>query len=255
MLTGTEIAIAGLAALAAGLVNALAGGGTLITFPVLIALGVPPVAANVTSTVALCPGYLGGAVAQRNDLKGQEQRLLLLIPAAVIGGLLGAALLLFSNAEIFRVLVPFLILFGCALLVLQDRVRDWIRHSFDGKDQGKCDRKPGIVLVTLASVYGGYFGPGLSVIVLAVLGITWDDSLTRLNALKQCIAFAANTAAAVFFIFSGPVLWNFAMVMAAGALTGGAIGGKIVGRIDQSQLRWVVVGIGTIVGIVLLLSL
>ncbi len=254
MLTGTEIAIAGLAAVAAGLVNALAGGGTLITFPALIALGVPPVAANVTNTVALCPGYLGGALAQRSDLMGQRRRLHLLIPAALIGGLAGAVILLATSTEIFRVLVPFLILLGCLLLAVQDRVRDWIRRRTEPV-KGTGNEGLAIVTVSLASVYGGYFGPGLSVIVLAVLGISYDDSLTRLNALKQCIALAANTAAAVFFIFSGSVVWAFAVVMAAGALCGGAMGGKIAGRIDPSQLRWAVVGIGTVVGIVLLVRL
>ena len=255
MLTGTEIAIVGLAAVAAGLVNALAGGGTLITFPSLIALGIPPVAANVTNTVALCPGYLGGALAQRRELKGQRRRLLILIPAALMGGLAGAVILLITSAEIFRVLVPFLILLGCVVLAVQDRVREWIRRRTESAGKETRNNGLAIVPVTLASVYGGYFGPGLGVIVLAVLGTSYDDSLTRLNALKQCIALAANVAAAVFFIFSGAVVWGFAIIMAAGALVGGALGGKIAGRIDPSQLRWVVVATGTVVGVVLLVRL
>jgi uncharacterized membrane protein YfcA len=255
MLTGTEIAIAGLAALVAGLVNALAGGGTLITFPALIALGVPPVVANVTNTVALSPGYLGGVLAQRRDLNGQGRRLLILVPAAVTGGFAGAVILLFTNAEIFRAIVPFLILLGCALIVVQDRIRNWIRHRSEETDKGTGDGWLGTVSVTLASVYGGYFGAGLSVIVLAVLGLSYDESLTRLNALKQCIALAANAAAAVFFIFSGSVLWVFAVVMAVGALAGGVIGGKVAGRIDPSRFRWVVAGIGVVVSIALLLML
>ena len=201
MLTGTEIAVAGVAAVAAGLVNALAGGGTLIAFPVLIGLGVPPVAAKISSTVSLCPGYLGGALTQRTDLKGQSHRALILLPAAIIGGLAGAILLLFTSPGIFQILVPFLILLGCLFLAVQDHVRNWIRRRSEDGKTGTGDGRIGIVPVTLASVYGGYFGAGMSVIVLAVLGISYDDSLTRLNALKQCIALAANTAAAVFLFF------------------------------------------------------
>jgi uncharacterized membrane protein YfcA len=255
MLTGTEIAFAGLAALAAGLVNALAGGGTLITFPALIALGVPPVAANVTNTVALSPGYLGGALTQRSDLNGQGRRLLLLVPAAVIGGFAGAGILLFTSAEIFQEIVPFLILLGCVLVVVQDWVRDWARHRSRETVKGTGDSRLGTLSVTLASVYGGYFGAGLSVIVLAALGLSYDDSLTRLNALKQCLALAANTAAAVVFVFSGSVVWVFAVVMAIGALAGGATGGMIAWRIAPSKLRWIVAGIGILVVIVLLVRL
>ena len=130
MLSGTELALAGLAAAAAGMVNALAGGGTLISFPALVALGVPEVVANITNTVALCPGYLGGALAQKKDLAGQRKRLLMLIPAGIIGGLVGGILLLYISAQVFHILVPFLILLAAALLAVQDRVRDWIRRAY-----------------------------------------------------------------------------------------------------------------------------
>jgi uncharacterized membrane protein YfcA len=255
MLTGAEIVIAGLAAAAAGFVNALAGGGTLISFPALLMLGVPPVAANVTNTVALSPGYLGGVLAQRSDLDGQGKRLILLVPAAIIGGFVGAIILLFVSPAIFPVIVPFLILFGCFLLIIQERIRTWIRNRPEPTGSYAGDDRFSPLPVTLASIYGGYFGAGISVVVLGVLGISYDDSLTRLNALKQCIALAANTAAAVLFVFSGPVIWSYTLVMAAGALAGGVIGGKIAGSIDPAMLRWVVVGVGTVVGVVLLIRL
>src|SRR5208337_3028527 len=127
MLSGSEVVIAGLAALAAGMVNAIAGGGTLISFPTLVALGVPDVVANITNTVALCPGYFGGALAQRKDLVGQKKRLIMLVPAGIIGGLTGGMLLLYVSKQTFHLLVPFLILLGAALLVIQDWVRTWIR--------------------------------------------------------------------------------------------------------------------------------
>ena len=254
MLSGSEIAIAGLAALAAGLINSLAGGGTLISFPALVVLGIPEVAANVTNTVALCPGYFGGAIAQREDLRGQGRRLWLLLPAGIIGGIAGAILLLYISGDMFRIIVPFLILLASVLLAVQDRIREWIkRHA------GTSLNKEGITNATLpvglAAVYGGYFGAGLSVITLAVLGLFFDDTLTRLNALKQCISLSINVAAAVFFIFSGMVVWPLAAVMAVGALAGGAIGGRAAGQINPDLLRWTVVAIGLVVGVILLVRL
>ena len=249
MLTGTELALAGLAAAAAGMANALAGGGTLISYPALVALGVPEVVSNITNTVALCPGYVGGALAQRKDLAGQKKRLLMLLPSAVIGGLAGGVLLLYVSAQVFHVLVPFLILLAAILLAVQDRIRDWIRRhtGHDGTEEKGC--RNAAVPTELAAVYGGYFGPGLSVIYLAVLGLFLDDSLTRLNALKQCLSLATNVAAAVFFLFSGLILWPLALVMAAGALLGGAAGGHIAGRIDPARLKWLIVAIGLAVGL------
>src|SRR5512134_3406157 len=126
MLTPIEYLIAALAALAAGAVNALAGGGTLITFPTLTFLGIPAVTANVTNTVALCPGYFGGTLAQLNDLRGQRQRLWLIVPASIVGGVLGGFLLLQTGERLFRELVPYLILLASALLAIQDPVRAWL---------------------------------------------------------------------------------------------------------------------------------
>jgi uncharacterized membrane protein YfcA len=242
----------GLAAVAAGAVNALAGGGTLITFPMLTAVGLPAVAANVTNTVALCPGYLGATLAQARDLRGQERRLRLLVPAAVLGGILGGILLLNTGERIFRMLVPFLILLASGLLAFQDQLRAWVfRRPKDAGTavSGATDERWAALPVAAAAVYGGYFGAGLSVIVLAVLGLVLDDSLTRLNGLKQAISFSVNTAAAIFFLFSGQVVWPAALVMAGGALAGGALGGRLAGRIRPIVLRRVVVSIGVIVAI------
>lgn len=252
MLTWYQFILVGLAAVAAGIVNALAGGGTLITFPMLTAVGLPAVAANITNTVALCPGYLGGTLAQANDLKDQKQRLWRLLPAGAAGGVVGGVLLLFSGEKLFSALVPYLILLASALLAVQDPVRAWLNRRAE-KNSGKGISEAWAALpVGLAAIYGGYFGAGLSVIVLAVLGLVLSDSLTRLNALKQAIAFAVNTAAAVFFVFSGNVNWPVALVMAVGALAGGALGGKLAGRIKPSTLRGMVVTIGVIVAIIYL---
>jgi uncharacterized membrane protein YfcA len=249
MLTGIEYIFVVLAALAAGAINALAGGGTLITFPMLTFLGIPAVAANVTNTVALCPGYFGGTMAQKNDLRGQEKRLWLLIPAGAVGGIIGGFLLLQTGEKLFKELVPYLILLASGLLAIQDPVRAWLTRRM-GEHHGTSLEKLTWLPVSLAAVYGGYFGAGLSVIVLSALGLTLEDTLTRLNAIKQAIGFAVNVAAAIFFLFSGQVVWSVALVMAVGALIGGMLGGKLAGRIKPSTLRWTVVTIGAIISII-----
>jgi len=249
MLSGFDFVLIGIAALAAGAVNALAGGGTLITFPVLVSVGIPAVAANITNTVALCPGYFGGTLAQWNELRGQKNRLWLIVPASIVGGVLGGFLLLQTGEKLFRDLVPYLILLASGLLAIQDPVRAWLVRRMGEGHEAKLEKLTWFP-VALASIYGGYFGAGLSVIVLSALGLTLNDTLTRLNALKQAVAFSVNVAAAIFFIFSGQVVWSAALVMAIGALIGGTLGGKLAGRIKPSTLRWTVVTIGVIVSII-----
>lgn len=248
LLQGLDLVWVALAAAAAGLINALAGGGSLISFPALTALGLPAVMANVTNTVALAPGYLGATLAQRRDLRGQRRRLWLLLPAAAVGGLVGAVLLLNTAERVFAVLVPFLILLASLLLAAQERLRAWVlrRAAHHGRHPSELWS---IGPVALAAVYGGYFGGGLSVIVLAVLALTLDDDLTRLNALKQAVAFVTNLTAAVFFLFSDQVAWHTAVVMALAALVGGALGGKVAGRVNPQVLRSLVVGVGIAVAL------
>lgn len=253
-MTALEFVAAGIAAIAAGAINALAGGGTLITFPMLTAIGVPAVAANVTNTIALCPGYIGATLAQSKDLRGQKRRAWILIPTSLLGGLAGGLLLLKTGEQTFRSLVPYLILFAACLLAVQEPVKRFmaaITGSSAGNNRHTIARHVIAVLaVFVAAIYGGYFGAGASVIYLAVLGLVLKDSLTRLNALKQALAFGANIAAAVLFVFSGKVLWPVALVMAIGAIIGGVAGGRIAGRIRPAMLRWVVVAIGVIVSII-----
>jgi uncharacterized protein len=249
----TQYVLIGLAAMAAGFVNALAGGGTLISFPALIAAGLPAVAANITNTVALVPGYLGATIAQFKDLKGQSKRLWMYLPAAVIGGVVGGLLLLNTGEKLFRSLVPFLIILASLLLAVSDPLRGWLLRRQNKKGAAAMSLATwGVLPVGLAAIYGGYFGAGLSVIVLAVLGLVLGDSLTQLNALKQSISFCVNTAAAIFFLFSGKVVWSAAAVMAVCALLGGALGGRLAGKIKPSVLRWVVVVIGLAVGVIYL---
>jgi uncharacterized membrane protein YfcA len=248
-----DFVVIGLAAVAAGFVNAIAGGGTLISFPALIAVGVPPVAANVTNTVALVPGYLGATFAQLKDLVGQERRLRLLIPTGALGGIVGGLLLLNTSEKLFAQLVPYLILLAAFLLAIQDIVRKWVARRIEASGGSAANEAWSIGPVFLASIYGGYFGAGLSVIILAVLGLVIDDTLTRLNGLKQIIAFSVNVAAAIFFIFSDQVVWSAAAVMAAGAVLGGVLGGKLARFVKPQALRVIVVTIAVIVAVVYLM--
>ena len=231
-----ELVLLFAAGVGAGAINALAGGGSIFTFPVLIAAGVPPVAANITNTVALCPGYVGGILAQRRDLVGQGGRLILLMPLTAVGGLLGGWLLTQTSDRTFLAIVPALILAACALLAFQDRVRSLLSQGATHIPLGWA-----IPPVLVAAVYGGYFGAGVSVIFLALTGLAIDDSLTRLNALKQAMSLAANLAAAVFFVGTGAVHWAAAVAMAVGAILGGAAGGRLASIVRPSVLRVLVI--------------
>lgn len=246
----TQYLIAAVGAFAAGAVNALAGGGTLITFPLLTAIGLPAVTANITSTVSLFPGYFGATYAQRKDLVGQRKRLWIFLPAAAVGGLIGALLLTFTGEKVFRQIIPWLILFAALLLAVGAPLRKWIVKREKTHSKTNSNHLASAVPIGIGAVYGGYFGAGLSVIELAFLGLMLDDSLIRLNALKQAIALATNTAAAIFFLFSGKVVWSVAVVMAISALIGGTLGGKLSGRMNPDVLRWIIVAIGLIVSII-----
>ena len=255
MITTLDIVIIGVVSVLAGLINAVAGGGSLILFPALIAFGIPPVPANITHTVALTPGYLGGTYGQWRDMRGQEKRLWIFIPAGVIGGLAGGLLLIWTGAAVFRILVPFLILFAAGLLAVQDPVRRWIEARAKQGRPAAGEGREAILPIGLASVYGGYFGAGVSVIILAVLALFLDDTITRLNALKQAISFVVSVAAAVFFLFSGMIVWPLVPVIAAGAIAGGYLGGKLASVINPVTLKWTVVGAGLIIGVYFLVGL
>lgn len=236
------------AALVAGAVNAIAGGGSLITFPALVAGGLSAVTASVTNTIAMCPGYLGATYAQRKDLAGQRRRMTLLLPAGVLGGVAGAILLLHTGEAAFKQVVPFLILFAALLLAVQNPLRRWLRARAPG---GHAEAWAAIP-VGLAAIYGGYFGAGLGVMLLAALAVVVGDSLTRLNALKQVVSLAVNIAAAVVFLFSDQVDWPIAGVMLVASLGGGVIGGLIASRIPPAVLRWTVVTLAVIVAAIYL---
>jgi uncharacterized membrane protein YfcA len=242
VISALDLLLLFVSAIGAGFVNALAGGGSIFTFPVLIAVGVPPVTANITNTIALCPGYFGGVIAQRNDLTNQDGRLLALLPVAALGGIAGAWLLTQTSDETFRDLVPFLVLGACLLLALQDRIRAILQRRV-----ALVGLAWAVPPVFLAAIYGGYFGVALSVMFLAMLGLAIDDSLTRLNALKQAMSLACNIAAALYFAIGATVVWSAAGAMAAGALLGGWGGGRLASRVRAATLRVIVIAVGLII--------
>ena len=245
-----HIAAAG-AAMGAGMVNAIAGGGTLISFPMLTAIGVPSVRANATNSVALLPGYLGGAIAQRQDLTGLSRSVRPQLIAAAIGGLCGSILLIITSDAVFRQIVPYLILAACVLLGTQDRLRAWL---FADGDVHEKHVNAQVASIGVAAVYGGYFGAGLSIMFLAILGLFSDLPLNRLNAVKQLLAVVASAASVAFLVFSGRVEWSLVAVMAPASLIGGNIGGRLASRLPPKRLRVGVICFGVVAAIIYLLK-
>ena len=246
-----DLALLCLAAVAGGAVNALAGGGTLITFPALLAAGVPPLTANVTNTVALLPGYVGGTIAQRRDLGGQGRRMAAVALPAAAGGLAGGLLLLGTGPDLFDALVPWLVLGATLLLALEPRLNAMVKRRMSESGTGARPHLAGAAVAAFAgAVYGGYFGAGLGIIMLALLSLVLSDALKRINALKQVVSVLANATAALLFVAAGDVAWAAAVVMAAGALAGGSLGGHFAGRVPAGALRAVVVTLGLVVAAV-----
>jgi len=235
-----------IAGLSAGFINAIAGGGTLVSFPILIGVGISPVVANVTNTVALVPGTIGGMWSQRNDFKSQYGRLVKLLPVAIVGGMAGGLLILNTSEDAFKSLIPYLILLATLLLAAQVRIKNWVVSRIGHAHTETHNPLVMMSLVFAAAIYGGYFGAGLGVILMAVLGFVTDESMTRLNFLKQALGFAINLSAAVYFAFSGKVDWLIALTMISGSLAGGLIGGKLAGKLKPEVLRWIVVTAGLI---------
>ncbi len=244
---GTIVLLGG-AGFGAGAVNAVAGGGSLISFPALLAAGYPSVTANVTNSVAVLPGYVGGSLSYRRELAGQGERIRALTPTSILGTVAGAALLLTSPASVFDAVVPWLILAACALLALQPRAAAIAQRHRDG-------RRSTLALhggLFLAAVYGGYFGAGLGIMLLALLGVLLPDDLQRLNALKGVLSLVVALAAAVAFALFGPVAWDAALVIGVASLAGGAAGVRVARRLPAPVLRGLVVTYGVVVAVVLL---
>jgi uncharacterized membrane protein YfcA len=252
---GQALVTAG-AGLLAGAVNAAAGGGTLIAFPALVAAGVGSLEANIACSVGLLTGYAGGSLAYRRELAGQGGRIRRLAPAGVLGGVAGALILLATPEHSFRRLAPFLILLACALLAAQPRLAARLgRDDTAAAAAGAAGVGPAAWAGVLAAgVYGSYFGAGLGVLLLGVLGILVRDDLQRSNALTGLLSLVVNAAGVVVFVASGRVAWAFAAVLAVSAGLGGTLGVSVARRLRPAALRAGVVGLGVAVAVVLLVQ-
>lgn len=248
MIDAGNAALLAAAGLGAGAVNAVAGGGSLISFPALLAAGYPSITANVTNSIAVLPGYVGGSLAYRRELGGQAERIRALALTSGAGAAAGAALLLVSPASVFEAIVPWLILAACGLLAVQPRVAAaaWRRREHSSLALHAA--------VFAATVYGGYFGAGLGIMLLAILGVFVDDELQRLNALKGVLSLLVAVVTAVGFAVFGPVAWDAAAIVGVTCLLGGALGVSVARRLSAAVLRGAVIAYGVAVAIVLLVS-
>ncbi|MFE2347980.1 MULTISPECIES: sulfite exporter TauE/SafE family protein [Kitasatospora] len=235
-----------LAGIAAGAINTIVGSGTLITFPVLLAVGLPPVTANVSNSLGLVPGSLAGAIGYRAELAGQRHRLLRFGTASLLGGLTGAALLVTLPGSAFEAVVPVLILTALVLVVLQPRVaRAMAARRAAGTAAPATDGGwPLLFCIGLTGVYGGYFGAAQGVLLLALMGMLLPDDLQTINGIKNVLAVIVNGVAALFFLFTSHIDWTAALLIAAGATLGGVLGAKVGRRLPPIALRGLIVLVG-----------
>jgi uncharacterized membrane protein YfcA len=241
LLHATAILAAGVAA---GGINAVVGSGSLITFPTLVALGYPPVLANVSNNIGLVPGNAAGVYGYRRELRGQAGRLSRLMMASLLGSLLGAVLLLALPASAFKVIVPALIIVALVLVVLQPRLNGWLAAR---REKQSAHGGPWLWLGVFGSgVYGGYFGAAQGIILIALLGIFLDETLQRANAAKNMLAMVANGTAAVLFIFAAPINWTVALLIAIGSTVGGLLGSSLGRRLPPVVMRGIIVVVGLV---------
>lgn len=231
------------AACAAGAVNSLAGGGTLITFPTLVWLGVPSLVANVTNTVALWPGSLGSVWGYRRQMLETDPRVFALVVPSLVGGVLGGVLLVLTPSRVFDQLVPFLILFATALFMAHES----LQRKFDlaSLHEARSHWLSWTMLFQfLVALYGGYFGAGIGILMLATLSLMGHTDIHRMNAVKNLLAVCINGAAAVYFAVTADVIWRDAIIMAVGAIAGGAGGAGLALRLGPRIVRRIIVAIG-----------
>ncbi|WP_033311744.1 sulfite exporter TauE/SafE family protein [Streptomyces iakyrus] len=246
-MTPWEMAAVLAAGTGAGAVNAVVGSGTLITFPVLLATGLPPVTATVSNGLGLVPGSITAALGYREELRGQRRRVLLLGAGAVLGGLAGAVLLLTLPASAFERIVPVLVGLALVLVACQPWIAERVRRR--RASGGRVRRDGGPLLftgLTLASVYGGYFSAAQGIIYVSLMGMLLDETLQRLNAVKNVLAAVVNTVAALLFLFFAPFDWTAVVLIAAGSALGGLIGARTGRRFSPAVLRTLIVSVGTV---------
>jgi uncharacterized protein len=227
---------------AAGTINTIVGSGTLITFPVLLAFGYEPVTANVTNTIGLVPGSVAGAYGYRAELEGQRRRVFWLAVASLVGGIVGAVLLLVLPASAFKSIVPAFIAAALVLVLAQP----WLTRRLAGRHDHPLHAR-GVLPLSLFTigVYGGYFGAAQGILLLAVLGLSLSDPLQRVNAIKNILAGLTNAVAGIVFVIAAShVIWSVAGLLAAGSLLGGHLGVRVGRRLPPPVLRGVIVAVG-----------
>ena len=242
-----EITALLVAACAAGAMNAVAGGGTLITFPVLILFGVPPMVANATSTLSLVFGISGSLYGFRALLAEVRPWFSTFIPVSIAGGWLGSILLTRGSEQSFSRLVPYLVLFATLLFMIQGLVRRMVAHrvvSLEAPPSGRLHLAVALVFQFLVSVYGGYFGAGIGILMLATMGLMGLHHIHEMNAIKTVLGALINIVAAAYFVFVGLVVWPQAIVMTIGATLGYFLGSHMAQKISQQQVRNIVAVIG-----------
>lgn len=241
-----------LTSIVAGAMNALAGGGTVLTFPALLAAGVTPVAANATNAVALVPGSLSAGLSFRSELGNDTGRVLgYLLAASLAGGLLGAWLVVVAGDALFRALVPWLILGATGLFIAQEPLRRWRERrstAGGGKDLGDLNLWALAAGQFVVAVYGGFFGAGMGILMLAELGLLGLTNIHQMNGLKNFAAVCINGIAAVYFALGEHVRWPLATLMAVGAVLGGYAGAWFAQRIGEAMVRWAIIVIGLGIG-------
>src|SRR3954454_8897358 len=237
-----EVVVAA-AAFAAGLINSIAGGGTLVSFPALLWIGRDPILANATSTVALWPASLAGAYGFRRELKGGARHFVLFGVPSLVGGVLGAGLLINTRSETFARLVPFLILFATLLLAAQEPISRKLGRV-EGTKPTRAWWAGAIVFQFLVGVYGGYFGAGIGILMLAALGLLGFSDIHEMNSLKVVFGGSINGIAALYFIWAGMVYWPAVLIMSIGAIAGGYGGAGLARKLGQTAVRRIVIAVG-----------
>jgi hypothetical protein len=232
------------AAFLAGMINSVAGGGTLVTFPTLVWLGLPAVIANATNTVAIWPGSLGGMWGYRQELGHAERRMLALVAPSLLGGIVGALLLRWTPPATFEALVPFLILFATILFMAQEPVQRWLKAAGGGSHAAPSWLVGATFFQLLVAIYGGYFGAGIGILMLAALSILGLTDIHQMNGLKNFFALCINGVAALYFVWAHMVYWPDAILMAVGAVAGGYSSAGIARRLGRKVVRRVVIAIG-----------
>lgn len=250
-----EYAVVALAGVLAGAINSIAGGGTLVSFPALLWIGRDPILANATNTIAMWPGSLAGAFGYRRELSTMRRWLLLLMIPSLAGGALGSWLLLRTPSSVFEKLVPFLILGATLLLAAQEMITRRLGTV------ARTHEKPTAAWITfvftfqlLVGLYGGYFGAGMGILMLAALGLIGLTDLHQMNGLKNILAVCINGIAALYFVSAGAVIWRDVLVLAAGTIAGGYLGARMARRLGRKFVRVAVIVIGVLMTIALLVK-